>query len=83
MNDTPYRIASGYTLDLYCKNNCITTFAAGPSDGSVRINTALASYFADGKNCYAEVRKQARAEGWILHKDNTATCPECNKRRKR
>lgn len=67
----PIPIASGYNLDLYCK----------VCDGlkhSFREGYRIAEYYADGPRCYHIVRKQARRDGWILHKDGYATCPRCN-----
>lgn len=31
----------------------------------------------DGPNCYAVSRKNARLNGWTLHKDGFATCKNC------
>ena len=64
----PLHYASGYTLDLYCDHhNDDHGFNAGPT-----------TYFGE---TFAECAKQARKEGWVLHKDQTATCPKCTGRK--
>lgn len=54
----------GYSADLYCKwENDSHGFQEFPH-----------SYMAETRGgCL----KQARAQGWIIHRDNYATCPKC------
>lgn len=58
-----------YTLDLYCDHtNPAHCWDEFPHQ-----------FLAEtGGNC----RKQAKARGWKLHRDDTATCPKCMKRLK-
>jgi hypothetical protein len=66
-------ISSGYTLDLYC-NKC----KGDKWEGSQ--NQPITIIATDGPRCYHIARVIARNQGWILHKDGTATCPKCNGR---
>lgn len=61
----PLTYASGYSLDLYCKYlNPLHTFDEFPHQ-----------FFGEyGPDVFAA----ARANGWVAHKDRTATCPKCN-----
>lgn len=61
-------IASGYTLDLYCDH---------PGHVYSHISQKF-QYCSDSKNCYSEVRKMARNEGWILKKNGEVICPKCS-----
>lgn len=65
----PYQyISSGYTIHLYCRNaDCPVYRGDGPQDEA----------FGEGPHAYHEARTMARKKGWILHKDNSATCPTC------
>lgn len=64
--DSPLRMASGYTLDLYCKyKNPAHKWDEFPHQ-----------YFDEhGPNTH----RSARKAGWLIHKDRTATCPKCAK----
>lgn len=60
----PVQIASGYSLDLYCKYlNPAHKFREFP-------HQYTGEYGPD-------VFNKARAAGWVIHKDRTATCPKC------
>lgn len=77
---------SGYILDLYCDND-VPRHTAGyydyeSADQGINYDKFPVQIVADGKNCYAEVRRIARKRGWIFHKDGTTTCPLCNKDKK-
>ena len=62
----PNYYASGYTLHLYCKYlNAEHKFDEFPHE------------FFDQHG--PVTFRQARARGWIIHKDRTATCPKCAK----
>jgi hypothetical protein len=32
----------------------------------------------DGKDCV----RAARADGWMMHRDSTCTCPQCSRRKR-
>jgi len=34
----------------------------------------------DGVNCYRDSRKNAKLNGWTLHKDGFATCKDCKQK---
>lgn len=53
----------GFTIDLYCK-------WLNPAH---EWGSEAAFYGRDR----AEVFRDFKAAGWVLHKDNTATCPQC------
>lgn len=56
-----------YVLDLYCKyENPDHTFEGFPVTPS---------------NCQTrgQALRKARAAGWLIHRDGTATCPRCAK----
>lgn len=58
-------VTEGWCLDLYCK------YTAGfPHDS----DTWGAQFFGHTR---AEARREAKAEGWKLHRDGTATCKSC------
>ncbi|WNL50808.1 hypothetical protein RPALISO_221 [Ruegeria phage RpAliso] len=73
LNPNPLQYAGGYSLDLYCKFDVVKD-----DDGG---------YFhhrdASGAHFYGETRgeamRAARAAGWTIHRDRTATCPSCAK----
>jgi len=57
-------IASGYSLDLYCKwNNPDHVWGEFPHQ------------YSDEEK--AKCWRLARKAGWIVHRDRTATCPKC------
>jgi hypothetical protein len=58
-------LVGGYTLDMYCDHQ------AHGDGGKV-------FFFADGPNCYAQVRASARKAGWVIRRDGTAVCPACS-----
>lgn len=57
--------AYGYTLDVYC-----ACWGKPPSYE----DQGTGSYFGETKG---EAFRMARADGWILHRDDTSTCPKC------
>lgn len=69
--DEPNQYAAAYSLDLYCKwvNPDVAYHDfAGP-----------ATFMGE---TFGEAVRDARAKGWIVHRDRTATCPFCAKRTK-
>jgi hypothetical protein len=59
-----------YTLDLYCdRENPAHAYKEFP-------HTFIAEL---GATC----RRRAREAGWVFHKDRTASCPKCNRRKGR
>jgi hypothetical protein len=57
--------AGAYSLHLYCKyENAQHGFDEFPHE------------IYDCQT-YGEAASKARSLGWILHRDNTATCPKC------
>lgn len=63
--DHPFYCPSGYTLDLYCKYQ-------NPEHDYNEFPHGIIEY-----ETRAESVKEARRQGWIVHRDNTATCPKC------
>ena len=60
----PLTIASGYSLHLYCRYlNPAHKFGEFPHE-------------YNGEHG-PRVFNEARAAGWRIHKDGTATCPKC------
>lgn len=60
----PLQFASGYSLHLYCKYlNPAHKFDEFPHE-------FFGEYGPD-------VFNEARAAGWVIHRDRTATCPKC------
>ena len=64
----PLQYAAGYTLDLYCDQNL------KPWEHNYEV-----SIYAQ---TFSQCAKEARRRGWKIHKDDTATCPHCNKKKK-
>lgn len=60
----PTEYASGYTVDLYCRN----------WGRSHEYDDHKETFFG---HTFGECAKQARAAGWVIHRDRTATCPKC------
>ena len=60
-------VAECYSMDLYCKWSI-------DFDHDHRSHGVSVSGYDR-----AAARKEAKALGWKLHKDGTATCPECVK----
>ena len=65
----PNYLAGGYTLHLYCK------YENDKHDW----NEFPHEYVEDSKNCKAICFRYARKDGWIIHRDSSATCPKCAK----
>lgn len=63
-NPTP--LAGCYDLHLYCDHE-------NPDHGWDEFPHAYTDEF--GSACRAE----ARRDGWVIHRDNTATCPKCSR----
>ena len=62
---SPEYCPGGYCLHLYCKyENPAHRFDEFPWE-IAQVETG------------AEARRGARAFGWVLHRDGTATCPKC------
>ena len=62
----PNAYASGYLLHLYCKwLNAAHVYDEFPHEYT-------GEYGPD-------VFREARQQGWIIHRDRTATCPKCAK----
>ena len=67
--DDPLEMVGCYSLDLYCdQKNFDHRYDEFP-------HVYTAEY---GSRC----RRDARRDGWILHKDHTATCPRCSRKRR-
>lgn len=65
--DKHRQYASGYSLDLYCdKDNVKHSHLEFPH-----------TYVGE---TFGECAKEARKNGWVIHrKTRTATCPKCNR----
>lgn len=66
-NATPF--SSGYMMHLYCDQLECQRLWKEPEVVT-----------ADGPRSYYQARKNAIALGWVLHRDDTATCPACSNR---
>ena len=67
----PIKGPGGYSLHLYCKyENSMHAFDEFPHE-------------YEQWQTYQQAAKQAKAGGWMLHRDGTATCPKCVERLKR
>ena len=66
--DDPQPWIGCYGLDLYCKYD-------NPAHGFREFPHCFGSFRETG----AQARRDARAAGWLIHKDHTATCPKCAK----
>lgn len=64
--DEPNEYASGYSIDLYCK-------WVNPH---VPYHDFAGAHTFTGET-FGEAAREARANGWIIHRDRTATCPFC------
>jgi hypothetical protein len=60
---SPVPCPHGYTIDMYCK-------WANPAHEWGKEE----SFYGRDRG---DVFRQLREVGWVLHKDNTATCPLC------
>lgn len=59
----PLPYAGCYTLDLYCK------YKHPPGI------SGFAQYTSEKGS---DAKSDARADGWVIHDDRTATCPRCS-----
>ena len=59
----PLHYAAGYSLDLYC-DRAVESWK----------HRHCSSFYGQ---TFGQCAKDARAEGWVIHKDRTATCPVC------
>lgn len=57
-------------MDLYCDQD-----ECNMSHGGAYTGCGPAQYTA---NTGGRARRDARCDGWVLHRDGTATCPSCN-----
>ena len=64
----PLLVVGGYTLDLYCKYENREHAWSGQHPGFGE------SFYGQ---TYGECAAAARAAGWAIHRDRTATCPCC------
>lgn len=67
LREAPLKRAEGYTMDLYCRYT---------GDYAHDTKTHGAVFYGRSQS---EVHRDARAAGWILHRDGTASCPACVK----
>lgn len=68
----PVSMAGCYTLDLYCdRESDLETDRGQFHEFREFPHTYTAEY---GSQC----RIEARRDGWMLHRDSTATCPMCS-----
>lgn len=74
LRSDPIPVIGGYSIDLYCR------YETGEfAHDSIEHGHGVASFAGHNEaNCL----KQARQAGWIIHRDNTVTCPHCAGRRK-
>ena len=68
LNPTPIEQAGSYVLHLYCR------YLTDDIDHDVLDQPS--EFFAEKA---AECRDMARNAGWTIHRDGTATCPQCNR----
>lgn len=71
LSAAPNGYAGCYTLDLYCKYN-------NPDHRWSEMHPGVWSQYLG--ETFGECASAARADGWVIHKDRTATCPRCAKR---
>jgi len=64
--ENPATYVDGFLFDLYCKYEH-EDWSSPPAFEQFEGFTA--------RNARAQIRKR----GWVLHRDRTATCPECAK----
>lgn len=64
----PLALVARFTLDLYCRYR-------GP-DGQGHSGAHATFYGRTFSQCVLS----ARAAGWVIHHDRTATCPSCRRR---
>lgn len=64
----PLQYAGCYSLDVYCDRS----FSAHADDGRPVLGQFTGATFG-------ECAREARAAGWVIHKDRTATCPQCRR----
>lgn len=65
----------GYSPDLYCDNH--KPLEKGLYDELGHLCDEFPHQFFG--ETLGECKKKARNKGWVFHKDNTETCPKCNK----
>ena len=64
----------GYSLDLYCR------FEGKWPDMRHEFDEFPHQYCGE---TFGECARMARSAGWVIHRDQTATCPKCATRQKR
>lgn len=67
--DRPEYCPGCYSLHLYCDHE-------NPAHRSGEFPHEYGQECETG----AQARREAREAGWVLHRDNTATCPKCSHR---
>jgi len=60
--DDPLKCSRGYSMDVYCKYKHEHMWMKEHSYSGESLHDCL---------------RQARKDGWIIHRDWTATCPDC------
>lgn len=63
----PIQYASGYSLDLYCDQD----------KHPPAIGTYMETFTGE---TFGQCARDARRKGWVIHKDQTSTCPFCNRK---
>lgn len=68
-------IVGCYCLHLYCdhKDHAVNATSANRNEPAE---------YGTGMEHGSQARRAARRDGWVLHKDGTTTCPECNPARR-
>jgi len=67
LKDNPQVVVEGWALDLYCRYNVDVVHDMDSWGVSI------------GGFSKSDARAEAKALGWVIHRDRTATCPKCAK----
>jgi len=76
-------IASGYSMDLYCRNVMATAKNQPKTahhiwiDGKQFRGTGEATFLGE---TFKDCKKQAQEAGWVFGRDGDVTCPQCAKK---
>ena len=65
LRDEPEVCPGTYDLDLYCKYD-------NPDHGAYEFPWIIVDY-----PTYGQAKRHAQQQGWVIHRDMTATCPKC------
>lgn len=67
LREDPLPVVEGWAMDLYCRYTVDVEHDMDTHGVSI------------GGADRADARRQAKAMGWVLHRDGTASCPRCAK----